>query len=63
LHGVGSSVVNALSEYLEVYVHLNNKIYNQRYERGDVMYDVKQIGETTKRGTEVRFKADAEILY
>ncbi|MCC5896039.1 MAG: DNA topoisomerase (ATP-hydrolyzing) subunit B [Alkalibacterium sp.] len=62
LHGVGSSVVNALSEYLEVYVHLNNKIYNQRYERGDVMYDVKQIGETTKRGTEVRFKADAEIF-
>ncbi|WP_106194420.1 DNA topoisomerase (ATP-hydrolyzing) subunit B [Alkalibacterium olivapovliticus] len=62
LHGVGSSVVNALSEYLEVYVHLNNKIYNQRYERGDVMYDVKEIGETTKRGTEVRFKADADIF-
>lgn len=62
LHGVGSSVVNALSEYLEVYVHLNNKIYNQRYERGDVMYDVKEIGETDKRGTEVHFKADADIF-
>lgn len=62
LHGVGSSVVNALSEYLEVYVHKDGEIYNQRYERGDVMYDVKKIGETDKRGTEVRFKADKEIF-
>ncbi|MCC5889757.1 MAG: DNA topoisomerase (ATP-hydrolyzing) subunit B [Alkalibacterium sp.] len=62
LHGVGSSVVNALSEYLEVNVHKDGEVYNQRYERGDVMYDVKKVGETDKRGTEVRFKADKEIF-
>lgn len=62
LHGVGSSVVNALSEYLEVDVHKNGKVYNQRYERGAVMFDLKEIGTTDKRGTEVRFKADAEIF-
>ncbi|GEL66526.1 DNA topoisomerase (ATP-hydrolyzing) subunit B [Marinilactibacillus psychrotolerans] len=62
LHGVGSSVVNALSEYLEVDVHKNGKVYNQRYERGAVMYDLKETVTTDKRGTEVRFKADAEIF-
>ncbi|MFC6463499.1 DNA topoisomerase (ATP-hydrolyzing) subunit B [Marinilactibacillus sp. GCM10026970] len=62
LHGVGSSVVNALSEYLEVNVHKNGKVYNQRYERGAVMYDLKEMGTTDKRGTEVVFKADAEIF-
>ncbi|WP_370632556.1 DNA topoisomerase (ATP-hydrolyzing) subunit B [Marinilactibacillus sp. Marseille-P9653] len=62
LHGVGSSVVNALSEYLEVNVHKNGKVYNQRYERGAVMYDLKETGTTDKRGTEVVFKADAEIF-
>lgn len=62
LHGVGSSVVNALSEYLEVDVHKNGKVYNQRYERGAVMYDLKETVATDKRGTEVRFKADAEIF-
>lgn len=62
LHGVGSSVVNALSEYLEVNVHKDGEVYNQRYERGVVMYDVKKVGETDKRGTEVRFKADKEIF-
>ncbi|EXJ24299.1 DNA gyrase subunit B [Alkalibacterium sp. AK22] len=62
LHGVGSSVVNALSEYLEVDVHKNGKIYNQRYERGAVMYDLKEIGTTDLSGTEVRFKADDEIF-
>nr|WP_208560521.1 DNA topoisomerase (ATP-hydrolyzing) subunit B [Marinilactibacillus kalidii] len=62
LHGVGSSVVNALSEYLEVNVHKNGKVYNQRYERGAVMYDVKEVDTTDQRGTEVVFKADAEIF-
>lgn len=62
LHGVGSSVVNALSEYLEVDVHKNGKVYNQRYERGAVMYDLKETGTTDKSGTVVRFKADAEIF-
>ncbi|SDK26802.1 DNA gyrase subunit B [Alkalibacterium thalassium] len=62
LHGVGSSVVNALSEFLEVDVHKNGKVYNQRYERGAVMYDLKETGTTDKSGTVVRFKADAEIF-
>lgn len=62
LHGVGSSVVNALSEFLEVYVHRDGIIYNQRYERGAVMYDVKESGETDTRGTVVRFKADSDIF-
>lgn len=62
LHGVGSSVVNALSEFLEVNVHKDGEVYNQRYERGNVMYDVKKVGETDKRGTEVRFKADKDIF-
>ncbi|WP_256864641.1 DNA topoisomerase (ATP-hydrolyzing) subunit B [Marinilactibacillus piezotolerans] len=62
LHGVGSSVVNALSEYLEVDVHKNGKVYNQRYERGAVMYDLKEIGTTDQQGTVVRFKADDQIF-
>lgn len=62
LHGVGSSVVNALSEDLEVYVHRNNKIYNQAYKRGIPQYDLKVIGETEHNGTEIRFKADPEIF-
>ena len=62
LHGVGSSVVNALSEFLEVDVHKNGKVYNQRYERGAVMYDLKETGTTDKSGTVVRFKPDAEIF-
>jgi DNA gyrase subunit B len=62
LHGVGSSVVNALSEFLEVDVHKNGKVYNQRYERGAVMYDLQEKGTTDKNGTVVRFKADAEIF-
>ena len=62
LHGVGSSVVNALSEFLEVNVHRDGKVYNQRYERGAVMYDVKESGETDRRGTVVRFKSDPDIF-
>lgn len=62
LHGVGSSVVNALSEYLEVFVYKEGKKYSQRYERGVVMSDLEELGETDKRGTTVRFKADPEIF-
>ncbi|MDZ7836181.1 MAG: DNA topoisomerase (ATP-hydrolyzing) subunit B [Alkalibacterium sp.] len=62
LHGVGSSVVNALSEFLEVDVHKNGKIHHMRFERGDVVTDLKEIGDSDKSGTVVRFKADAEIF-
>lgn len=62
LHGVGSSVVNALSSQLEVYVHLNNKIHHQAYERGIPSFDLKEIGETDHTGTTIRFKADEEIF-
>jgi len=62
LHGVGSSVVNALSEFLEVNVHRNGKIYNMRFEKGKVASDLKVVGDTDKTGTVVRFKADGEIF-
>ncbi|WP_425414482.1 DNA topoisomerase (ATP-hydrolyzing) subunit B [Salinicoccus luteus] len=62
LHGVGSSVVNALSKTLEVYVHLDGKIHHQSYTRGVPDFDLKVIGETDKTGTEIRFKADDEIF-
>lgn len=62
LHGVGSSVVNALSSNLEVYVHLNNKIHHQAYERGVPSFDLKVIGDTEHTGTTIRFKADSEIF-
>ncbi|MCD7824854.1 MAG: DNA topoisomerase (ATP-hydrolyzing) subunit B [Clostridiaceae bacterium] len=62
LHGVGASVVNALSEWLEVTIHQNGKKYRQRYERGHVMYPLKEIGDTAKTGTEVVFLPDKEIF-
>jgi DNA gyrase subunit B len=62
LHGVGVSVVNALSEFLEVEVYKDGKIYFQRYEQGNVMTEVKVIGDTNKRGTRVLFKPDSEIF-
>ena len=62
LHGVGASVVNALSEWLEVTIHQNGKMYRQRYERGKVMYQLKEIGETDHTGTEVVFLPDKEIF-
>lgn len=62
LHGVGSSVVNALSSTLEVYVHKDGKIYHQAYHRGVPAFDLKVIGETDKTGTVIRFKADSEIF-
>ena len=62
LHGVGSSVVNALSSTLEVYVHKDGKIHHQSYTRGVPDFDLKVIGETDKTGTVIRFKADEEIF-
>jgi len=62
LHGVGASVVNALSEWLEVEVYRDGKIYRQEYKRGEPLYDLRIVGETTKRGTKVRFKPDPEIF-
>ena len=62
LHGVGASVVNALSEWLEVKVCDGEDVYFQRYERGKIMNDLKVIGKSDIKGTEVRFKADPEIF-
>ena len=62
LHGVGSSVVNALSNWLEVEVSREGKIYKQRYEKGNVCYDLKVIGETEKTGTKVTFQPDETIF-
>lgn len=62
LHGVGASVVNALSEWLEVTVHKDGKKYNQRYERGKVIYPLREAGETKKTGTEVVFLPDNTIF-
>ena len=62
LHGVGASVVNALSEWLEVKVCDGENVYFQRYERGNIMNDLKVIGQSDVKGTEVRFKADPLIF-
>ena len=64
LHGVGASVVNALSEWLEVKICQDGKIYQQRYERGKVMYPLKVVGECdpSLHGTEVTFYPDGEIF-
>ncbi len=62
LHGVGVSVVNALSEWLEVKVYHEGKIFFQRYERGFPKEDVKIIGDSNEQGTEVLFKPDIEIF-
>lgn len=62
LHGVGVSVVNALSESLEVTVFQKGAIFHQRYVRGKVMSDLDIIGSTSKRGTLIRFKPDTEIF-
>ena len=64
LHGVGASVVNALSEWLEVKVYREGKIHTQRYERGKVITPVTVVGEcpVEKTGTEVTFKPDSEIF-
>ncbi len=62
LHGVGASVVNALSEFLEVEIHDGEHIHYQKYERGVSCGPLKQIGDTDKTGTKVHFKPDGEIF-
>ncbi|MCZ8533769.1 DNA topoisomerase (ATP-hydrolyzing) subunit B [Psychrobacillus psychrodurans] len=62
LHGVGASVVNALSEYTEVYVKRDEKIHQIKFERGAVSSPLEVVGETDVTGTTTRFKADAEIF-
>jgi len=62
LHGVGASVVNALSEWLVVEVYRDGKIYRQEYRRGEPVYELKVVGNTTKRGTRVTFKPDPDIF-
>jgi len=57
LHGVGASVVNALSDWLEVEIYQGGFSYKQRYERGKAMYDLKKTGTTDMRGTKVTFFA------
>lgn len=62
LHGVGISVVNALSEWLEVTISLHNKIYFQRFERGKPVTDLTIIGSTKKTGTKITYRPDPEIF-
>jgi DNA gyrase subunit B len=62
LHGVGVSVVNALSETLDLEIWRNEQVYQQSYERGVPVGDLTMTGKTHRRGTKVRFKADAEIF-
>ncbi|MBI4948226.1 DNA topoisomerase (ATP-hydrolyzing) subunit B [Candidatus Berkelbacteria bacterium] len=62
LHGVGSSVVNALSETLKAEVYKDGKIYQQEYTRGKPNYQVKAVGETSKNGTKITFLPDTEIF-
>ena len=62
LHGVGASVVNALSEWLRVRVHKNGEIYEMRFARGHITQEMKVVGKTDKTGTEVTFQPDPEMF-
>ena len=62
LHGVGASVVNALSEWLEVRVHKNGNIYEMKFSRGNITQEMKIVGTTDHTGTEVTFKPDPEMF-
>ncbi|HEL2320138.1 TPA: DNA topoisomerase (ATP-hydrolyzing) subunit B [Streptococcus suis] len=62
LHGVGSSVVNALSTQLDVHVYKNGQVYFQEYKRGEVVADLEVVGETDRSGTTVHFTPDSEIF-
>ena len=62
LHGVGASVVNALSEWLRVRVHKNGSIYEMKFARGSITQEMRIVGKTDKTGTEVTFKPDPEMF-
>jgi DNA gyrase subunit B len=62
LHGVGVSVVNALSEWLEVEVRRDGKVWQQRYQRGKKASDLRQVGKSARTGTAVTFKPDADVF-
>ena len=62
LHGVGASVVNAMSEWLVVHVHKNGKIYEMKISRGNITQEMKIVGDTDRTGTTVRFKPDPEMF-
>ena len=62
LHGVGSSVVNALSEWMEVEVSQNGHVHRQKFARGNIVTDLEIVGDTDKTGTYITFKPDAEIF-
>ncbi|MDR2417802.1 MAG: DNA topoisomerase (ATP-hydrolyzing) subunit B [Treponema sp.] len=62
LHGVGISVVNALSAWCEAFVHTNGRVYTQRYLIGEAVEPVRESGTTDKRGTVIRFKADPTVF-
>ena len=62
LHGVGASVVNALSEWLQVRVYKNGQIYQMRFARGQIMQEMTVVGKTDRTGTEVTFKPDPEMF-
>ncbi len=62
LHGVGASVVNALSEWLEVQVHKNGHIYEMKFSRGDITQEMKIVGDTDHTGTTVTFKPDPQMF-
>lgn len=62
LHGVGASVVNALSEWLKVQVYTEGKIHEQNYKRGEVMHPLKVVGDIDRTGSYIHFKPDAEIF-
>jgi DNA gyrase subunit B len=62
LHGVGISVVNALSEFLELEIWRDGKVYYQRYEKGDPVTPFEETGKTKRRGTKIKFRADQEIF-
>ncbi|MCL1835400.1 MAG: DNA topoisomerase (ATP-hydrolyzing) subunit B [Oscillospiraceae bacterium] len=62
LHGVGASVVNALSEWLCVRVHKNGQVYEMKFERGDITQELTVVGQTDKTGTHVTFMPDSEVF-
>ncbi len=62
LHGVGASVVNALSEWLEVQVHKDGKIYEMKFARGEVVQEMKVVGSTERTGSIITFKPDSEMF-